>query len=87
MPENKKPTHVAYSVRNFDSKGQSQTSWTRIGVAFVHKDGKGFDVNLESVPLSGRVVLRLNEPRPTPEPQPPIRGRRGRGAAPDAAPT
>jgi len=87
MTENNKPTHIAYSVRNFDSRGQSQASWTRVGVAFAHKDGKGFDVNLESVPLSGRVVLRLNEPRPTPEPQPPPRARRGKGAAADAEPT
>lgn len=39
-------------------------------MAFGHKDGKGFDMNIEAVPLSGRVVLRLNEPRPTPEPLP-----------------
>ena len=51
MTETSNPTHIAYSVRNFDKHGQSQASWTRVGVAPAHKDGEGFDVNLESVPF------------------------------------
>ena len=35
----------------------------RIGVAFPHKDGKGFDVMLQAVPVDGKVVLRLHEPK------------------------
>ena len=64
MSDNSKPTHVAYSVRNFDKEGQSDASWLKVGVAFAHKDGKGFDVTLDAVPVGGRVVLRLNEPKP-----------------------
>jgi hypothetical protein len=32
--------------------------------AFPHKDGKGLDVVLEAVPVTGRIVLRLNTPKP-----------------------
>ena len=60
-----KPTHSAYSVRNYTANSEAQSDWTRIGVAWLHKDGKGFDVNLDTVPLTGRVVLRLNLPRPS----------------------
>ena len=57
----KSPSHVAYQVR--DREGQ-KSIWTRIGVAWAHADGKGFNVQLEAVPLDGRVSLRVaNENR------------------------
>jgi len=59
-----KPTHIAYAVRNFEKDSKADSSWSRIGVAFAHKDNKGFDVTLDAVPVSGRVVLRVNEPKP-----------------------
>jgi hypothetical protein len=55
-PAGKSPTHVAYVVR--DREGQ-KGYWTRIGVAWAHADGKGFNVQLECVPLDGRVSLRV----------------------------
>jgi hypothetical protein len=57
-----KPTHNAYSVREFDKAGEKDSSWLKIGVAFAHKDGKGFDVVLDAVPVNGRVTIR--EPKP-----------------------
>lgn len=52
----KTPTHIAYQVR----EGSKQHYWTRIGAAWPHKDGKGFTVQLECMPLDsdGRVCLR-----------------------------
>lgn len=66
-PRGNKPTHTAYTVRDFTKKetGEVDSSWSRIGVAWLHKDGKGFDVSLEALPVNGRVVLRLNTPKPT----------------------
>lgn len=52
----KTPTHVAYQVR--DREGQ-KGFWTRIGTAWAHADGKGFNIQLEAAPLDGRVVLRV----------------------------
>lgn len=51
----KQPSHIAYQVRDGkDGKGY----WDRVGVAWATKDGKGFSVQLHSIPLDGRVVLR-----------------------------
>jgi hypothetical protein len=51
----KAPTHIAYQVRD----GKSDKSyWTRIGAAWPHADGKGFNIQLEMVPLDGRISLR-----------------------------
>jgi hypothetical protein len=59
-----KPTHTAYSVRDFKkADGEEDASWNRVGVGFIHKDGKGFDILLDAVPVNGRVVLRLNKPK------------------------
>ena len=39
--------------------GQDKKSfWTRIGAAWDHKDGKGLTLQLDLVPMSGRIVLR-----------------------------
>lgn len=53
----KKPSHIAYHVR----EGQNDKNfWTRIGVAWQHaSDGKGFNIELATLPLDGRIVLRI----------------------------
>lgn len=51
-----KPTHIAYQVRDGkDNKGY----WTRIGSAWAHQDQKGFSIQLDAVPLDGRITLRI----------------------------
>ncbi len=55
----KKPTHTAYVVREGKEKGH----WLEVGAAWPHKDGKGFDVTLSALPVDGRLVVRLNEPK------------------------
>lgn len=50
----KKPTHIAYQVR--DGKNDDDSYWDRIGVAWVSDKGY-LSVQLHSVPLDGRVVL------------------------------
>jgi len=52
----KLPSHVAYVVRG--REGQ-KAIFTRIGAAWPHKDGNGFNIQIESVPLDGRVTLRV----------------------------
>lgn len=52
----KKPSHIAYQVRDAaNGKGY----WTRIGSAWAHADGQGFNIQLEAVPLDGRITLRI----------------------------
>ena len=53
----KAPSHVAYHVRD---RGEGQKGyWTRIGSAWAHNDGKGFNIQLEVAPLDGRISLRI----------------------------
>lgn len=53
--KSKAPSHTAYQVR----EGKGDTSyWTRIGSAWPHNDGKGFNIQLDAVPLDGRITLR-----------------------------
>lgn len=52
---NNMPTHRAYTVRERDG---ADPFWTRIGSAFSHQDGKGFNIVLDALPPDGRIVLR-----------------------------
>jgi hypothetical protein len=51
----KAPAYIAYQVREGNQKGY----FTRIGAAWPNKDGKGFNIQLDAIPLDGRVTLRL----------------------------
>jgi hypothetical protein len=52
----KHPAYHAYVVR--DGKNGEKGFWTKLGAAWKSKDGKGFVLQLDCVPLDGRVVLR-----------------------------
>jgi hypothetical protein len=52
----KAPSHIAYQVRDREGK---KSFWTRIGSAWAHSDGKGFNIQIEAVPLDGRITLRV----------------------------
>ena len=73
----------AYTVREFDgADGKKARAWTRIGVAFPHKDGTGFNVEVHSFPLDGRIVLfaadsEARDEEPAEAPPPPAPGRNG----------
>lgn len=57
--EPRRPTHRLYRVT-----GDGEAAiWTPIGAAWPNKDGKGFNLNCDAVPLTGRIVLRLIELR------------------------
>lgn len=57
-PLSKQPSHIAYHVRDRDG---AKAIWNRIGSAWAHSDGKGFSVQLDAVPVDGRVSLRVYE--------------------------
>lgn len=54
-----KPSHIAFATRQSGEK----TFWNACGVAWAHKDGKGFRIKLDAVPVSGIIELRVNEPK------------------------
>jgi len=54
----KKPSHIAYFVREREGE---KGFFSRIGAAWPHKDGKGFNIQLATMPLDGRITLRVQE--------------------------
>jgi hypothetical protein len=52
--ERKKPSLIAYSVKL--NEGENPI-WTRIGAAWPHRKGPGFSIQLDALPLEGRIVL------------------------------
>lgn len=53
----KAPDHIAWHVLQKGDKA----FWTKVGASWQHKDGKGMTLQLETLPIGGRIVLR--EPR------------------------
>lgn len=51
----KKPDYIAYNVQ--ETK-QGKPVFNRVGAAWQHKDGQGYDIRLDSMPVNGRVTLR-----------------------------
>lgn len=56
-----KPSHIAFTVR--PGKDGEKAFWNDCGVAWPHKDGKGFRIKLDAFPVNGVIQLRLNEPK------------------------
>ena len=55
-----RPSHRLFNVTGDGDNAR----WTDIGVAWPTKDGKGFTLALNVVPLNGRVVMWINEEKP-----------------------
>ena len=49
-------TFIAYTVR--DRGAEKDAAWNRVGAAWQHRDGKGYDLHLDASPVDGRVTLR-----------------------------
>jgi hypothetical protein len=64
-----RPSHRVYAV----SKKGERSFWREIGAAWPHKEGGGFNVTLDYLPLNGAEIV-ICKPKPKP------------GEAPDAEP-
>lgn len=75
--ETKQPTHRAYSV--IRREGQDDF-WLNLGLVFPHKDGSGFNIMLQALPLDGKIVCRVIAEDDNTTAQEPVRlsERRGR---------
>lgn len=59
VAEVNRPTHRVYAVRKI---GNDKSFWTVIGAAWANRDGKGFNVKLDLLPLTGAEIV-IREPR------------------------
>lgn len=55
----KKPSHEAFVVT-----GEGENAfWTKIGAVWPHDDGKGYNIDLVAVPVTGKLVVRERKER------------------------
>lgn len=52
----------AFMLWSVDGDGPN-ARWTRIGAAWLHQDGKGFNLRCATIPLQGRLVARAYTPK------------------------
>lgn len=58
-PSKNRPSHAVYLV-----EGEGESSyWTKIGSAWAHEDGDGFNITLAAIPVTGRLVIRKRQPK------------------------
>ncbi len=55
----KRPTYRLYAVRK---AGDGKAFWTDIGAAWPNRDGKGFNLRLNLLPLDGSEIV-MREPK------------------------
>lgn len=74
-------THLnVYTVEEYDAqdangKPTKARSWTKIGAAFPHKEGIGYNIELKAFPRDGRLVVLPPQPEDE-RPSAPQRNRR-----------
>ncbi len=51
-----KPYLLGYTVR--EAKNSDQAYWSKVAIAWVHKDGNGYNIQMDAVPVDGKLVLR-----------------------------
>ena len=57
MGTNSAPSHNVFTV---EDRGEGEDPfWLKIGAAWPHKDGKGFNITLSALPPDNRLVLRV----------------------------
>ena len=51
------------TVREYEQGGEKKTAWTRVGVFFPAKDGVGGTIQLDALPIGGKLILKAPRPR------------------------
>ena len=82
------PTHLnVFTVQEYDAPTKEEPekkarSWTKVGIAFPHKEGLGFNIQLKALPVNGQLValpaeeVEVEEPARAPTPAPAAHRRR-----------
>jgi hypothetical protein len=56
-PAKNMPSHGVFVVEGEGEKA----FWTKVGCAWAHNDGNGFNVALSALPINGRLVIRVRK--------------------------
>jgi len=55
-PRTAKPYMLGYTIR--EGRAGEKSHWSKVGIAWAHKDGQGYNVFMDAVPVDGKLVLR-----------------------------
>ena len=64
LESNPKPLvpYGAFAVESFEcAEAAEKLHWMKVGAAFPHGDGMGFNVELAATPVNGKLVIRVQE--------------------------
>lgn len=56
-PAKNAPSHGVFVVEGDGDRA----FWTKIGCAWAHGDGQGFNVQLSAIPVGGRLIIRAKK--------------------------
>ena len=61
---NNQPTHIVYFVEE-NKEDSTKSKWNKIGAAWSHSDGKGFNIKLNMMPTdpTATLTMRVYEPK------------------------
>jgi hypothetical protein len=62
-PATTKPRFDVLVADEYERDGEKKVNWIRVGTAFRHDDGDGFQITLAAIPVTGKLVMRLHKPR------------------------
>ena len=71
MADHNGPVYAVYTV--IEREKGKDPFWLRIGAAWEHKDGNGYNVTLDALPVNGRLSLRKPQVEEEEEPQKPAK--------------
>jgi len=52
----RKPYLLGYTVR--PSREDGKAYWSKVGIAWAHRDGEGYSIHMDALPVDGKLVLR-----------------------------
>ena len=61
MSKNTAPTHLVYTV---EEGKDGKNYYTKLGIAWAHKTGKGMNVQLTAFPIDGRITIFARDEKP-----------------------
>lgn len=69
------PDFVVYVTREYGEGKDAKTFWSRVGAAWYHKKGKGLNIQLDALPVDGKLVLLEPQAQEASDPKTEERGR------------